>query len=136
MHPCQALAQPVRSLRPLTTPFAWNSFQGMPAALRECARLLPIIALLSVLAPCAAADVLLSELCDPRNDYLTDRYIEIWNPGPDTVDLTGWRVVAVGNSVEIFTWVLSGAIAPGEALVWDKDVAPVQIAFNKGFLAA
>ena len=68
-------------------------------------------------APLAQADVLLSELCDPRLNYLTDRYIEIWNSGPATVDLTGYQVVALGNGVEIFTWNLSGSIAPDQALV-------------------
>jgi hypothetical protein len=80
-------------------------------------RLTLVFVILSLLAPVAFADVLLSELCDPRNDYLTDRYIEIWNSGPDAVDITGWRVVAVGNGGEIFTWVLSGTMDPGEVLV-------------------
>ncbi len=82
-----------------------------------------IFAVLLVLfvAPLASADVLLSELCDPRNDYLTDRYIEIWNSGPATVDLTGWQIVALGNTNEIFTWNLSGTIAPGQALVAGDD---------------
>ena len=71
----------------------------------------------AVAAPLAQADVLLSELCDPRSNYLTDRYIEIWNSGPETVDLTGWQIVALGNGGEIFTWNLSGNIAPGQALV-------------------
>ncbi len=90
-----------------------------------------ILVLLAVatLAPSVQAEVLLSELCDPRNDYLTDRYIEIFNSGPDAVSLTGWKVVAVGNSSEIFTWNLSGNIAAGQALVagdqTTADVFPV-----------
>jgi endonuclease I len=31
--------------------------------------------------------------------------------------LTGWTLVAVGNTVNIFTWTLSGTIQPGDALV-------------------
>ena len=81
------------------------------------ARLILACLTLLLLAPVAGADVLLSELCDPRNEYLTDRYIEIYNSGPAAVDLTGWQIVAVGNSVEIFAWNLSGTIAPGQALV-------------------
>ncbi len=81
------------------------------------ARLFLVLLVLSVLAPAAGADVLISELCDPRVNYLTDRYIEIYNSGPDAVSLTGWQVVAVGNSAEIFTWNLSGTIEPGQALV-------------------
>ncbi|MCB1184589.1 endonuclease [bacterium] len=71
----------------------------------------------TIAAPAARADVLISELCDPRLDYLTDRYIEVWNSGPATVDLTGWQITAIGNGVDIFTWTLSGSIAPGQALV-------------------
>jgi len=90
-----------------------------------------IVALLvfSALAPAVLADVLVSELCDPRLNYLTDRYIEIYNSRPGTEDLTNWQVVVVGNGVVIFTWNLSGTIAPGEALmVGDQttvDVFPV-----------
>ena len=42
------------------------------------AHLITLLLVLSVLAPVAMADVLISELCDPRTDYLTDRYIEIY----------------------------------------------------------
>ncbi len=65
----------------------------------------------------AAADVLISELCDPHLNYLTDRFLEIYNSGTAAVDLTGWSLVAMGNGVEEFTWQLSGQIDPGEALV-------------------
>ncbi|NOT35425.1 MAG: T9SS type A sorting domain-containing protein [Candidatus Eisenbacteria bacterium] len=63
------------------------------------------------------AAVLLSELCDPLNNYPSDRFIEIYNSGPDTVSLTNWALVAVGNNVDIQTWTLSGSILPGQALV-------------------
>ncbi len=65
----------------------------------------------------AQTAVLISEMCDPHQNYLTDRFIEIANVGPAAVDLTGWSLVAVGNSGDIFTWPLSGTIDPGEALV-------------------
>ncbi|MBZ0269074.1 endonuclease [bacterium] len=68
-------------------------------------------------APARAQNVLLSELCDPRLNYLTDRFIEIANVGATPVDLTGWSIVAVGNGADIFTWNLSGTIAAGDALV-------------------
>ncbi|MBN2565540.1 MAG: endonuclease, partial [Candidatus Eisenbacteria bacterium] len=64
----------------------------------------------------AQTAVLISELCDPRLNYLTDRFIEIYNAGATSVDLTDWSLVAVGNSVDIFTWNLSGTIDAGEAL--------------------
>ena len=78
--------------------------------------LLGLMALIAFAGP-AAAEVLLSELCDPRNSYADDRFIEIWNSGTEAVDLTGWSVVAIGNGGDIFTWNLSGTIASGEALV-------------------
>ena len=81
------------------------------------ARLSVLLLILAAVAPAARADVIISELCDPRLNYLTDRYIEIWNSGPASVDLAGWQLVAVGNGSDIFTWNLSGSIAPGQALV-------------------
>ncbi|MFL5412539.1 MAG: lamin tail domain-containing protein, partial [Myxococcales bacterium] len=63
------------------------------------------------------AGVFLSELCDPQNNYPTDRFIEIYNSGPDAVDLTSWKVIAVANNVEVNTWPLSGTIGAGEAKV-------------------
>jgi len=63
------------------------------------------------------AGVFLSELCDPQNNYQTDRFIEIYNSGPDAVDLTSWKVIAVGNNVDVNTWNLSGTIGAGEAKV-------------------
>lgn len=84
--------------------------------------------------PSLAQSVLLSELCDPKQNYLTDRFIEIYNAGPSAVDLTGWTLVAVGNSVDIFTWNLSGSIAPGEALVagGTNPVVPFPVDFADG----
>jgi endonuclease I len=68
-------------------------------------------------APLARSSVLISELCDPRDNYLTDRFLEIYNAGPDAVDLTNWTLVAVANNVDAYTWHLSGSINPGQALV-------------------
>jgi endonuclease I len=85
-------------------------------------------------APAARGDVLVSELCDPRLNYLTDRYIEIWNSGPAAVSLTGWQLVAVGNGADIFTWNLSGTIQPGQAMVAGDD-API-IPFTRDFIGA
>ena len=70
------------------------------------------------------AAVFLSELCDPQNNYQTDRFIEIYNSGPDPVDLTNWKVIAVGNNVDVNTWTLSGTINAGEARVC-ASTAPV-----------
>jgi hypothetical protein len=51
----------------------------------------------------AAAGIMVSELCDPRNNYLTDRFLEIYNPDAEAVDLTGWSLVAIANGVPAFT---------------------------------
>jgi len=83
------------------------------AILLIAAALLPAI----LLVPCARANVMISELCDPRNNYLTDRFLEIYNPDAETVDLTGWTLVAMANGIPAFTWGLSGQIIPGQALV-------------------
>ena len=48
----------------------------------------------------AQSTVLISELCDPRLNYLTDRFLEIANVGAHPVDLTGWSLVAVGNGAK------------------------------------
>lgn len=65
----------------------------------------------------AHSAVILSELCDPQNNYQTDRFIEIFNTGPDAVDLTNWSIVAVANNVDAVTWPLSGVLPAGQARV-------------------
>ncbi|MBD3367261.1 MAG: hypothetical protein GF405_03665 [Candidatus Eisenbacteria bacterium] len=72
---------------------------------------------LALLPATAVSSVLISEMCDPHLNYLTDRFIEIYNTGPDAVDLSGWSLVAVGNGGDIFTWELSGTIQAEDALV-------------------
>ncbi len=81
----------------------------------------------------AQTAVLISEMCDPHQNYLTDRFIEIYNAGPSGVDLTGWTLVAVGNAGDVFSWPLSGAIQPDEALVCGD--ATTVIAFQVDFPA-
>jgi hypothetical protein len=83
---------------------------------------LPALLLAALLAQVAGfgtarSGVFLSELCDPQTYYPTDRFIEIYNPGPGSVSLTGWSIVAVANGSDALTWPLSGTIAPGQALV-------------------
>ncbi len=101
--------------------------------MRASAPLKVLAVLAAAMIPVAArADVFLSELCDPRLNYQSDRFLEIYNPGPSAVDLTGWSVVAVGNGADIFTWNLSGSIAAEEALVLGDattvDTFPVDFA--------
>jgi hypothetical protein len=73
-------------------------------------------ALVLAAAPVRAA-LIISELCDPKFGYDTDRFIEIYNSGPATVDLTGWSVAAVANGSISCTWPLSGMLPAGEARV-------------------
>jgi endonuclease I len=75
------------------------------------------IVLAALLPSPAHAAVIISELCDPLNNYTADRFIEIANAGTDSVDLAGWTLIAVGNGLNIQTWPLSGRIAPGQAWV-------------------
>lgn len=76
-----------------------------------------LIAVFSLASGPAHSSVLISEMCDPQLNYPTDRFIEIYNSGPDSVDLTNWALIAVGNNAPINTWLLSGIIAPGQAKV-------------------
>ncbi|MEE8573199.1 MAG: endonuclease [Gemmatimonadota bacterium] len=89
------------------------------------------VALIALLPLQAQSSILISELCDPRLNYTTDRFIEIYNSGTGAVDLTGWSLVAVGNGGDIFTWNLSGDIEPGDALV--AGDATTVIAFTVDF---
>jgi len=92
---------------------------------------LTVFLLTAIFAPLAHSSVLISEMCDPHLNYLTDRFIEIYNTGPGAVDLTGWSLVAVGNSGDIFTWNLSGSIEAEEALVCGDytTVIPFEVDF-------
>lgn len=68
--------------------------------------------------------VIISEMCDIKNDYSTNRYIEIANIGDVDVDLTGWTLKAVANygssrSYEQ-NWLLDGVIQAGDAVVCGK----------------
>lgn len=76
---------------------------------------------MTALVQVGLGDVILSELCDPQSAYATNRFIEIYNTGSSSVDLSGWKVVAIGNGSEIFTWNLSGSISSGDALVCGDD---------------
>lgn len=75
----------------------------------------------SVLATPARSDLIISELCDPQNNFTTDRFIEIYNSGPDPVDLAGWTVIAMCNTHngpnDTTSWALSGSLPPGQAKV-------------------
>ncbi|MEI6749405.1 MAG: lamin tail domain-containing protein, partial [Bacteroidales bacterium] len=63
-------------------------------------------------------NLIISELCDPQNNYQTDRYIEIFNPTKNPINLAGWTMKSISNAAECstFSWVLSGIISPGQAM--------------------
>ncbi len=96
-----------------------------------------VLVLAALLPSPAQSAIIISELCDPLNNYPTDRFIEIANAGTDTVDLAGWTLVALMNTTGTpgsFTWPLSGSIAPGQALV-ASSTTPVTV-FPVTFAAA
>ena len=74
--------------------------------------------------PYGGSGLIISELCDPFDNYQTDRFIEIFNPSPNTIDITNWVVRAISNGtindncsqVTVLCWSLNGTIAPGQAL--------------------
>ncbi|MBK7213573.1 MAG: lamin tail domain-containing protein [Bacteroidales bacterium] len=61
------------------------------------------------------SNLIISELCDPVENFQTDRFIEIYNPTASPIDLSDWTLKAIANYTECETWVLSGSIEPGEA---------------------
>lgn len=61
--------------------------------------------------------LIISELCDPKNEWETDRYIEITNVGNAPVDLAGWTLQAIGNGSSTYTWILSGNLPAGYSVV-------------------
>lgn len=81
------------------------------------------LCLVAVAVVPARAGVILSELCDPLNNFSADRFIEIYNPGPGAVDLTGWSVVAIANGADALTWPLSGSLPAGQARVCGSTLA-------------
>lgn len=66
------------------------------------------------------SNVIISELCDPASQSQFDRYIEIFNPTNQTINLNGWEVHSITNTTSSqvdshFVWQLFGNILPGEA---------------------
>lgn len=103
----------------------------MPPALRKSlVSFVAAVAFVSALVSQAHAAVILSELCDPQNNFQTDRFIEIFNTGPGAVDLTGWSVVAIANSADVTTWPLSGTIPAGTALVCGNNTTVTGFTVN------
>ena len=109
--------RPSRPSTRLARPAAGPIRKGVPPSLRRLPALLLAAILAVSFARPAWPGVFLSELCDPQNNYPTDRFIEIYNSGPGDVDLANWSVVAVANNLDVCTWPLSGTLAAGQAKV-------------------
>ncbi|MDP4186130.1 MAG: lamin tail domain-containing protein, partial [Bacteroidota bacterium] len=68
--------------------------------------------------------LIISEICDPLNDFSNNRFIEIYNAGDVAIDLSAYRVRAVCNNESSENiWSLSGIILPGQAKVCGKTGA-------------
>jgi hypothetical protein len=74
--------------------------------------------------------IIISEMCDPKNNYAKDRFIEITNLETSSVDLTDYTIDAIGNGSVIHTWTLSGTIAAGESLTCGDDANTVTLDFE------
>lgn len=60
--------------------------------------------------------IIISEVCDPTNEFATDRYVEIYNPTSSTIDLTGCELEIWVNGAYLYTFSLSGTIASCTAM--------------------
>src|SRR5262245_57425681 len=78
---------------------------------------LPLLGFLSVSA--LAAEVVINEIhYDPGENTLKTEFIEIWNPGQQGVDLSGWSL----SDAVSFTFPNGTQLAPGGFLVIAEDV--------------
>lgn len=73
------------------------------------------------------SQVIISELNDPQSNYQTNRWIEITNISTCDVDLSDYRVIAIGNSSNgsvasasggSCTWNPTGTLAPGASVTF------------------
>ena len=126
IYPCtlESLIRGRMAAWPAWPVFAWVlSCEQVALSLKKSLALLLAASFICLSFASASAAVFLSELCDPQLNYTTDRFIEIYNPGPDAVDLTNWSVIAVANNVEVVTWNLSGTLPGGQARVCGSTAA-------------
>ena len=94
--------------------------------MRFGAFLLPFLCVFAALAPAGAAQVKLNEiLADPNSDWdndggvssKLDEWVEVFNPGPTTVDLAAYRITDASAGTE-FRFAPSGMLPPGETRVF------------------
>jgi hypothetical protein len=79
--------------------------------------------------PPAQPSLILSEVAS--TSATSGRYIEVWNPGPDPVDLTGWGVQIYynGSTVPDTRALTSAVLAPGDTWVVAYSAAGFQTAW-------
>ena len=95
----------------------------------------PAAALLGLLlastGPLAAQSVVINEIhYDPVNNARPSEFIELLNPGPEAVDLSGWRFT---DAVE-FLFPPGTVLAPGGFSVVSRDPAAFQAEFKSSAL--
>jgi hypothetical protein len=66
--------------------------------------------------------IILSEFCDPKNEFSTNRYIEITNLEHTEVILDNFNVEAYGNGAGKCSWNLSGSIEPLDSKICGDDL--------------
>ena len=109
------------------------------------------VCVLSSLAPAGAAQIRLNELiADPASDWdgdgvldtKLDEWVEVVNTGPDTVDLSNYRLSDASGGTDTYRFALSGALAPGaavaiygaDAVAWQasQGIATSGLSLNNG----
>jgi len=65
----------------------------------------------------SANQIIITRNCDPDLNYDPDRYAEIYNAGDQNVDITGWKLHNIQNTVDKFQWTFSGTINAGDTWV-------------------
>lgn len=74
----------------------------------------------------------ISEMCDPDTNESINRFIEIFNSADSSIDLTDWKVQAVGDTSGdiLHTWNLSGTISSGETKTCGDDECEIELDFE------
>ena len=82
-------------------------------------RLVCLLLLMFLSASALAAEVVINEIhYDPGDNTNKTEFIELWNPGPLGVELSGW---SLANAVN-FTFPNGAQVAPGGFLVIAEDL--------------
>ena len=76
-------------------------------------------------------DILISEVADPA-DNTGARFVELYNPGESTIDLSGWSLLLYSNANTEAngTTNLTGTIAPGETYIIADNATEFEAQFS------